>query len=294
MGDSLLWLYEGQTQFFGHVVAARSGLWNQQQARDMLANVAATYDRGRPGLAWRTIQDTTYDPIIAQRSPRAFRNYQMSEDYYSGGQMVWLAVDGKLRELSGDKRSIDDFAKAFFGMKNGDWDVNPYTFDDIVATLNGIAAYDWASFLHARVGGHGPITDGIEVSGWKLVYNDKPNEAFKAGEQRSKGVNLTYSLGLSTGEKGDISDVLWDGPAFNAGIGSGMTIVAVNGKEFSADTIKDAVTAAKGSKAPIELLVKQFDRYQTIKIDYHGGLLYPNLERIAGKPDRLAELYKAR
>lgn len=293
MGDSLLWLYEGQTQFFGHVVAARSGLWNQQQARDMLANVAATYDRGRPGLAWRTIQDTTNDPTIAQRASRAFRNWQMSEDYYSGGQMVWLAVDGKLRELSGDKRSIDDFAKAFFGMKNGDWDVNPYTFDDIVAALDGIAPYDWAGFLRERIDGHGPITDGIEASGWKLVYNDKPNEAFKAGEQRSKGVNLTYSLGLSTGEKGDISDVLWDSPAFNAGIGTGMTIVAVNGKEFSPDTIKDAVSAAKGSQAPVELLVKQFDRYQTIRIAYHGGLLYPNLERIAGKPDRLSELYKA-
>ncbi|HBK46399.1 MAG TPA: peptidase M61 [Xanthomonadaceae bacterium] len=294
MGDSLLWLYEGQTQFFGQVVAARSGLWSQDQAREMLANVAATYDRGRPGLSWRTIQDTTNDPTIAQRAPRAFRNYQMSEDYYSGGQMVWLAVDAKLRELTRDKRSIDDFARAFFGMDNGDWDVNPYTFEDIVATLGGIADYDWAGFLRSRIDGHGPVVDGIEASGWKLVYRDKPSEAFKALETRSKGVNLTYSLGLATNGQGVLTDVLWDGPAFDAGLAPGMTIVAVNGRQYDNDGLKDAVAAAKGTQAPIELLVKQFDRYQTVRIGYHGGLLYPGLERIAGKPDRLSELYKAR
>ena len=293
MGDSLLWVYEGQTQFFGHVIAARSGLWSQDQARAVLATVAGTYDRGRPGLAWRTIHDTTNDPTLSQRSPRAYRNYQMSEDYYSGGQMVWLAVDGKLRELSKNKHSIDDFAKAFFGMNNGEWKANPYTFEDVVATLNGVVPFDWAKFLTDRIDGHGPVIDGIEAHGWKLVYNDKPNEAFAAREARTKGVDLTYSLGLTASAKGDIGDVLWDGPAFNAGIGTSMSIVAVNGAEFSPEVIKDAVTAAKDSKQPIELLVKQLDKYQTVKVDYHGGLQYPHLERIEGQPDRLSELYKA-
>lgn len=210
MGDSLLWLYEGQTQFFGEVVAARAGLWSQTQAREMLAVVAGTYDRGRPGLRWRTLQDTTNDPTISQRRPQAFRNYQMSEDYYSGGQMVWLAVDAKLRELTGNKRSIDDFARAFFGMRNGDWDVNPYTFDDIAATLQGIAPYDWAGYLRQRVDGHGPLLDGIEASGWRLVYTATASEAFKALETRSKGANLTYSLGLATDGQGVLTDVLWD------------------------------------------------------------------------------------
>ncbi len=294
MGDSLLWVYEGQTQFWGHVVAARSGLWTVDQARDMLANVAATYDRGRPGLAWRALQDTTNDPTIAQRRPLAYRNYQMSEDYYSGGQMVWLEVDGKLRELTGDKRSIDDFAKAFFGMKDGDWDVNPYTFDDVVATLDGIAKYDWAGFLRERLDGHGSLIGGIAASGWKLVYTDKPNKAYEAAEARSKGANLSYSLGLTVDSKGQLGDVLWDSPAFKAGLAPSMSLVAVNGREFSPEVLKDAVTAAKGGNAPIELLVKNFDHIDTVKVDYHGGLLYPSLVRLDGKPDRLSELYKAR
>ncbi|MBB4126504.1 putative metalloprotease with PDZ domain [Xanthomonas translucens] len=294
MGDSLLWLYEGQTQFWGEVLSARSGLWTQSQARDMLADVAATYQRGRPGLAWRALQDTTNDPTMSMRRPRAYRSYQMSEDYYSGGQMLWLETDAKLRELSGNKRSIDDFAKAFFGMHDGAWDVNPYTFDDIVATLDGVARYDWATFLRSRVDGYGSLVGGIEASGWKLVYNDQPNEAIKTYEATKKGVGLTYSLGLSLDDKGIVQDVLWDGPAFDAGIIAGNSVVAVNGREYSADAIKEAITAAKGGTAPIELLVKRGNRYDTLRIAYHGGLQYPHLERIAGKPDRLSELYKAR
>ncbi len=294
MGDSLLWMYEGQTQFWGHVIAARSGLWTQTQARDTLANVAASYQRGHPGLVWRALQDTTNDPTLSLRRPRAYRSYQLSEDYYSGGQMMWLEVDAKLRELSGDKRSLDDFAKAFFGMHDGAWDVNTYTFDDIVVALNGVAKYDWASFLRSHLDGHGSLVGGIEASGWKLVYTDKPNESSKSAESRDKGLNLTYSLGLYLDDQGWVEEVLWDSPAFAAGIIDGNRIVAVGGHEYSAEALKQAITAAKDAGAPLELLVKRGDRYDTLRLDYHGGLLYPHLERIAGKPDRLSELYKAR
>ena len=290
MGDSLLWVYEGQTQFYGQVIAARSGLMTQDQSKDVWAMVAASYDRGRPGLAWRTIQDTTNDPTIAQRRPLSYRNYQMSEDYYSAGQMVWLDVDTRIRELTKNRKSLDDFAKAFYGIDDGSYKVAPYTFDDVVKTLNGVVAYDWAPYLRERLDGHkGPI-DGIARSGWKLVYNDKPSEAVKAAEMRRKSVDLTYSVGLSLSAKGEIGDVLWDSPAFNAGISPGMTITAVNGKEFSGDAIKDAVKA----KQPFDLLVKNFDSYKTVRIDYTGGLVYPHLERDASRADWLSELLKAK
>jgi predicted metalloprotease with PDZ domain len=296
MQDSLLWVYEGQTQFWGYVMAARSGLWTEDQARDMLAFVAATYDRGRPGLAsWRSIQDTTNDPIIAQRAPLPYRNYQGSEDYYSAGQMIWLDVDAKLRELSQGKHSIDDFGKTFFGMDNGSFVTNTYTFDDVVKTLNGIEPFDWASYLRSRLDGHGSLIGGIDGHGWKLVYTDQPSPAVKAVEARRHFADLTYSLGLSVGKDGAIGDVLWDGPAFKAGISPSMTVIAVNGHDYDADALKDAVTAAaKDNSQSIELLVKDFDQYKTIRIDYHGGLKYPHLVRDSSKPDTLADLLKAR
>ena len=294
MGDSLLWVYEGQTQFWGQVLAARSGLWSTDQARDMLANVAATFDRGRPGLAWRPLQDTTNDPTIAQRRGLAYRNYQMSEDYYSGGQMLWLEVEGKLRALSGGKRGLDDFAKAFFGMDNGAWDVNPYTFDDVVATLNTIAPTDWAGFLRERLDGHGSLIGGLEMAGWKLAYRDTPNEAFKAQETRAKAALLTYSIGATVTDAGVVGDVVWDSPAFNAGLAPGMTVIAVDGREYKSERLKEVVAGSRESKAPITLLVKHFDRVMPISIDYHGGAQYPALERIAGTRDGLSALWKAR
>jgi predicted metalloprotease with PDZ domain len=299
MSDTLLWVYEGQTQFWGQVMAARSGLWTDDQTRDMLAFVAATYDKGRPGLvgpdSFRNVQDTTNDPIIAQRAPLPYRNYQGSEDYYSAGQMIWLDVDGKLRELSHGKDSIDDFGKAFFGVNPGTWDVDTYTFDDVVKTLNAIAPYDWANYLRTRLDGHGPLIGGLASHGWKLVYTDQPSDAVKSVEARRHFTDLTYSLGLSVAKDGSIGDVLWDGPAFKAGVSPGMTVVAVNSHDYDADGLKDAVTAAaKDPGQPIELLVKNFDEYKTLRIDYHGGLKYPHLVRDTGQPDTLTTLFKAR
>ncbi len=295
MRDSLLWVYEGQTQYWGNVLAARSGMRPQEASRDALALVAATYADNRPGLSWRNVQDTTNDPIIASRAPRAYRNYQMSEDYYSAGQMMWLEADALIRNQTGGRKSLDDFARAFFGVNDGEWKVqDTYTFDDVVATLEGVMPHDWATFLRERMDGKVGLTGGLEASGWRLVYKDEPNAYAKGARGDRGGADFVYSLGLSLDKDGKIGDVRWDSPAFNAGLGSGTTVVAVNGQEYGGEVLEDAVKAAKTGKAPIELLVKEFDRYRTVAIDYHGGLRYPHLERIEGRPDRLSQIFAAR
>jgi len=296
MQDSLLWVYEGQTQYWGNVLTGRSGMRPQQASLDALALVAATYRDNRPGLSWRAVQDTTNDPIIAQRRPKPYRNWQLSEDYYSAGQMVWLEADVRIRTLTHGKKSLDDFAHAFFGVNDGEWKVqNTYTFDDVVKTLDGVVHDDWATFLRDRIDGKVPLTGGIEAGGWKLVYADEPNAYAKGLAKNNKGAaDFVYSLGLNVGKDGKIGEVRWDSPAFNAGLGSGVTIVAVNDLEYSKDVLGDAIKAAKTDKAPIRLLVKEFDRYRTIAIDYHDGLRYPRLERIAGKPDLISSIYAAK
>lgn len=292
LSDGLLWVYEGQTQYWGYVLTVRSGLWKPELAREALAQVAARYSNDRPGLAWRSLQDTTYDPVIAQRKPKSYTSYQLSEDYYNGGQLVWLAVDAKLRALSGDKRSLDDFARVFFAGENGDYRVKPYEFEDVVAALDGVAAFDWAGFLRERIDGHAPPTDGLAASGWKLVFTDTPGEFQKLAEGERKAVDLTYSLGMSV-SNGDssVASVRWDGPAFDAGIAPGNVVLAVNGYASNGERLKDAVTAAKDGRHPIELLIKNGDAIKTVRIDYREGLKYPKLERIEGTPDRLSKIY---
>ena len=293
MQDSLLWVYEGQTQFWGNVLAARSGLRPLAASRDALALVAATYADNRAGLQWRGIQDTTNDPIVVGRASRAYLNYQMSEDYYRGGQMIWWEADALIRTKSGGRKSLDDFARAFFGVNDGEWKVqNTYTFEDVVKTLNGVQPHDWTTFLRDRLDGKVALTGGVEASGWKLVYKDEPN-AYAKASSRGGGADYTYSLGLSLNKEGVIGDVRWDSPAFKAGIGSGSTVVAVNGLAYDKDVLDEAVTAAK-TGAPIELMLRDFDIYRTIRLDYRGGLRYPHLERIEGKPDTLTPMLTAR
>lgn len=293
MQDSLLWVYEGQTQYWGNVLAARSGMRPLPASIDALALVAATYAENRPGLQWRGVQDTTNDPIVVGRAPRPYRNYQMSEEYYSAGQMIWLEADALIRNATKNRKSLDDFARAFFGVNDGEWEVqNTYTFEDVVATLNGVYPYDWATFLRDRLDGKVGVTGGIEASGWRLVFKEEPNDFARSFAGRGGG-DFTYSIGLSIGKDGTIGDVRWDGPAFNAGLGTGTTVVAVNGRAYDKEVLEEAIKAAKDG-APIELLVKEFDRYRTVKIDYRGGLRYPHLERIPGKPDYLTPILAAR
>ncbi|HEX7369267.1 MAG TPA: peptidase M61 [Rhodanobacteraceae bacterium] len=296
MGDSLLWVYEGGTQYWGFVLAARSGLWTPDQFRQAIAMVAANYDRNRPGFEWRTLEDTTNDPTIAQRAALPYRNWQMSEEYYSAGQMMWLAADAKIRALTHDKKSLDDFAKDFFGVDNGSFVTKTYTYEDVVNALNGVVKYDWAGFLHRYLDElNPPLASGIEDTGWKLVYTDQPNAYEKLISKRYHGdFAAAFGIGLQVGKGGSIRDVRWHGPAFKAGITSGATLVAVNGQAYSADVLKDAVKAAKGGNTPIDLLLKYQGQYRTVPVDYHGGLQYPHLERIKGSTDYLDQIIKAK
>jgi predicted metalloprotease with PDZ domain len=299
MGDSLLWVYEGQTQYWGYVLTARAGMWTPQQFRDALAMVAANYDRNREGFQWRTLEDTTNDPTAAHRTGLPYRSWQMSEEYYSAGQMMWLEVDAKLRALTHDRKSLDDFARAFFGVDNGSFVTRTYTFDDVAAALNGVAAYDWAGFLHAHVDTlDPPLLEGLEGTGWKLVYTDQPSDFEKQYDSRRQSprhlYNFAWSIGLTLDDHGQVNDVRWDGPAFKAGVSTGASLVAVNGKDFSSDALKQAIAAARNGKAPIELLLKFQGGYRTAAVDYHGGPQYPHLARVKGTPDYLSEIIAPR
>ena len=161
----------------------------------------------------------------------------------------------------------------------------------MVRPLIAVRRYVWTSFLRDRLVGKGALTGGMEASGWRLVYKDEPNAHAKASSRG--GADYTYSLGLSLNKDGVIGDVRWDSPAFKAGIGSGSTVVAVNGLAYDKDVLDEAVTAAK-TGAPIELMLRDFDVYRTIKLDYRGGLRYPHLERIPGRADWLGRILAAR
>lgn len=290
--NSLLWVYEGQTQFWGYVLGARSGLFTKEQTLDALASITAGLEAARPGREWRHLEDTTYDPIIAARKPKGWLSWQRPEDYYNEGMLIWIEVDATLRRLTGGERGMDDFARAFFGGRDGDWGTVTYTFEDVVAALNGVAPYDWAGLLTARQFAHaeGAPTAGLAASGYALVFTDQPTGFWQDAEKRSKGLDLSYSGGFALNKAGKVTSVVWGGPADKAGLTVGAEIVGVDDKPYSAEAIKAAIAAASGKKAPVRLLIKKFDRFDQLALDWNGGLRYPRLQKTGtgeGPLDRL-------
>ncbi len=295
MQDNLLWVYEGQTQFWGYVLGARAGLFSKQETLDAYAHIAAKLDTAR-GREWRPLVDTTHDPIISARRPKGWSSWQRSEDYYNEGLMMWLEADAIIRKQSRGAKGLDDFAKDFFGINPGDWGQVVYNRDDVIRTLNGVAPYDWAGFFRTHVDSPSRETPkgGFSMGGYKLVYGDKPGAITKAAEGAQKMVDQSFGIGLIVQNDGDIATVVWDSPAFKAGLATGSRILAVNGNEYSAEAFKTAISAAKESKKPIEIIVKQDKYYRTLSLAYSDGLRYPRLEKMGEGEGSLDKLLQPR
>ncbi len=294
MQGTLLWMYEGQTQFWGDVLAARSGLMPLADVREELANIAASLG-SRAGREWRNLQDTTAEPIISDRRGHNWVSYQRSAEYYDEMVLVWLEADMLIREQSGGRRSLDDFARAFFGPspKRAPTETTPltYTFDDIVAELNRVQPYDWAAFLRTRLDTHknDTLLNGLTRAGWRLAWREKPTEYYKnvMGGYRRKADDFFYSLGFDVAKEGKLKNLRWGSPAFDAGLDDAAQLLAVNNRAYTPERLGEAITSAKTNNAPIQLLVKEGESFRTVSIAYSGGLRYPTLERIEGTEDRL-------
>ena len=295
MEGDLLWVYEGLTEYLGDVLAARSGIWTADQFKDRLATIAAEYDN-RPGRTWRDLQDTATAAQTLYDAGGGWDNWRRNVDYYDEGELVWLDVDTTIRKMTNGKKSINDFVAKFHGL-GGDTapKVVPYTFDDVVAGLNGVVANDWGTFLRERLDSndaHAPL-GGLQNGGYRLSYSDKPN-LWSAMEDSQRGsVEFWYSLGLHVGSSGILTDVLKGGVADKAGFGPGMKIVAVNGRAFTPAILRQGVRDARGAGSAIEVITEESSYFKVLRLEYHGGERYPVLKKIDGTPERLDSILKA-
>jgi predicted metalloprotease with PDZ domain len=292
IGD-LLWVYEGLTEYLGNLLAARSELWTDEQYREALAATAAALDH-RTGRQWRPLEDTARSVQILRLMGPQWQSWRRGLDYYPEGELIWLEVDAIIRQQTQGRRSLDDFCRRFHGGENGPAKVVPYDFDEVVRTLNGVTPYDWAPLLRERVATtstHPPL-GGLERGGWKLVYSDKPNAFVRALEKLAKFSDFSYSLGFTVAEDGKLDDVIVGSPAYQAGIGPGMKLVAVNGRKWSREILRAALKEGQGSAKPIELLMENAQFFNTFSVAYHEGEKNPHLERISDQPDILGDIVK--
>lgn len=291
MKTDLLWGYEGLTDFAGPLLAARSGLWTPEGYHNYMASIAASLGPGRPGRTWRPLLDTASGEPMPGMA-RGWLNWRRGTDYYDEGDLLWLEVATIIHRETHGEKSIDDFCHAFHGGANNGPEVKTYTFDELVSTLNSIAPYDWSTFFHERLNSTSAAapTGGLENGGWKVSFNDQPLHL----EGRRGNVADIYSIGLQLGADGSVTDAIVGGPAYEAGISSGMKVIGVNGRMYTHDGLEDAIKGSKNTSQPISLLVVIDDYFRTCNINYHNGERYPHLVRDDAKPDYLDELIKAK
>lgn len=294
IGGSLLWLYEGQTEFWGSVIAPRIGLQSVQQGKDALA-VVASVSKARVGRQWKSLQDSNVDAIYMPGKAVFWRDWQRRTDYYGDGVLLWLDVDMLLRELTQDKKNMADFAAVFFGAGQDTRTISTYAFDDVCKALNNIAPYDWAAYFTARLQAHDDrhLLDGLQRAGYRLVYTETPTEFYGYHEEDLGAMDLSTSLGLAIGKKGLVKSVAWEGPAFRAGISLGARLTGIGTQAYTDEGLKQAITAAAVSGKPIELRYDADGATHAVAIPYVGSLRYPRLERIPGTVDRLQQLFTA-
>jgi predicted metalloprotease with PDZ domain len=294
MKGDLLWVYEGMTQYWGNVLSARTALITPEVYREQLAWDASRLDV-RPGRIWRDVQDTAISSQILREGSSYWANWRRGQDYYSEGELIWLDADTTIRQLTHDKKSLNDFCVKFLAVGgNTPPEVVPYNFDEIVADLNAVVPYDWRGFLTERLDSHtahAPL-GGIDHGGYKLVYASDPTEFENAYLDHAKAIDAWFSAGFMVNTTGAITDVRMGSPAFQAGLGPGNNLVAINGHGFTGDVLKHAIRVAQGTTDPIELIVSNDDEFRTVRLDYHDGEKYPRLERVQGTTDLLDEILK--
>jgi predicted metalloprotease with PDZ domain len=290
---TLLWMYEGMNEYIGMLLATRSGFNDAEYMRDYIARTAA-YSVSEPGRAFSALVDTATDNWIIRTPDTGWSSLRRGQDYYDEGALMWLRADVLIREQTRGRLSLDDFIRSFFGQRDTEPIVVPYTREDIESALSAILPYDWHSFIEAHIYqvNSKPPTDGLEAAGWRIVYNPTPNNEPFYSDLLPIDYFGEYSIGISTKKDGTIVDVFPGSPAYNAGLGPHMTLLAVDGRAYSADTLNESIAHPQNGK--ISVVVRNFDSVETREIQYTGGVRHPHLERIPGSHDYLSEILEPR
>jgi predicted metalloprotease with PDZ domain len=282
------------TEYLGCLLAARSGIWTADQFRDNLA-LAADGLANQKGRSWRPLEDTTRAAQILYNARSDWASWRRGVDFYNEGLLLWLEADTIIRQETKGAKSLDDFCKRFHGGEGGKPSVKTYTFDELVAGLGAVCPHDWKAFFHERVSAIAPEPPmgGIARGGWKLAYETSPSEMYTVHQGTDKAIDLTSSIGLLLKEDGTVTDIIPGKAADAAKVGPGMKLIAVNGRRWSADLLKEAIGATK-SGGKLELLVENGQFFATHSLNYKEGEKYPKLARNEGSPDLLSEILKPR
>ncbi len=288
MKGELLWVYEGLTQYYGFVMAARCGLITKDQLGDVLAGYYLMLDT-EPARKWRSVADSAVAAQLTYHTPDKWTRSIRRPDFYFEGMLVWLEADCLIRSGTKGERSLDDFCRAFATGSTSLPVVKPYSAEEVYGTLNHIYPYDWRTFFEKRLYDVTPRAPklGIEMAGYEVAFSSDQNWF------RNGWVIGSYAFarcGMSVSADGEVVDLDLKGNAYVAGLNIGDRLTQINGQPFSPEDFHSQLAKSTGV---LKLLVNTSGEVRQVELKCRGGAIYPHLKRTA-KPDILLKIASPR
>ena len=275
---TLLWFAEGFTQYYGHLMVRRAGVWDDRQFLKEMVGEINMVDRS-PGRFHRNLRDSSFDTwhAVGVRIPMGaasnFKNTYVN--YYHKGAVAALLLDMEIRRRTGDRRSLDDVIRQLYRSSYAEAELDGYFLrgkgygeEDIHAAVEKVAGKETGDFLRRLVEGVEELDYGQYL---KHVGLDLTRLPRKEGKKKERGneengdatlrpqlfVGLIIPEGKDrTGEFVQVMNVLIDSPADRAGFSAGDLILAIDGERVDGRRWDSLI----GTKRPGDLLQVTFFR----------------------------------
>jgi predicted metalloprotease with PDZ domain len=266
-----LWVAEGFTNYYGHLMMRRAGIWNETR---FVARQAQTIDgiENAPGSRLMSAEESSLSAPFLDDAPHSqltnLANTSIS--YYPKGELIGMVLDLLVRGRTKGKASLDDIMRAMYEefyrkSSNNSYYLRGrgYTTEDVQRVASRVAGFNLSDFFDRYVRNTEvlPYDEALSYVGLKLVKTQRA-QPYNAG--------LTVDAEEETGLR--ISNVRNNSPAEDAGLDVGDEIVNLAGGKVTRQTWLATLARYKpGDSVPIT--VKRDRKTITTKI-------------IMGQPDR--------
>jgi predicted metalloprotease with PDZ domain len=280
-----LWIAEGFTNYYGHMMLRRAGLWDDKKFLDRQAQTIRGIESAQGSRLMSAEESSMSAPFIDDAAHVQLTNLQnTSISYYPKGQLIALVMDLLVRGRTKGKVSLDDvmrdmYEELYLKSPNSSYYLRGrgYQPEDLERIASRRAGFDLGDFFkrHVRDVEVLPYEEAFGYVGLRLVKT-------QAKEPFDAGMWVTFE----DPREGVIENVRNNSPAEDAGLQSQDAIVSLGGKEVKKDSWLKALARYKtGDSVPV---VVRRDR-RTIKTNIVLGQPERFDYRIEGRSDASAE-----
>jgi len=265
-----LWVAEGFTNYYGHLMLRRAGIWDEKKFLNREAETIRRIESAQGSRLMSAEESSLSAPFLDDAPHAQLTNLENTAiSYYPKGELIGMVMDLLIRGRTKGKSSLDDamrrmYEEFYLKSPNSSYYLRGrgYQTEDLERVVVEMAGVEFHEYFkrHVRDVEVLPYDEAFGYAGLRLVKT-QAKEPFDAG------------LEIEFDEGAIVENVRNGSPAENAGLQKNDEIVTLAGKKVTRETwLKTLARYKKGEAVPI--VVKR-DR-RTIK----GEMILGDPERV--------------